>query len=84
MFLATVFIIVGCIILLNALGIIGGDFWAFFWAAFFIIVGFRMLAKSGKCPMCKMGFYQSKFHQKFHEGCCEDKNCCEHTHEENK
>ena len=68
--------------LLNALGVIVGNFWGFFWAIVFLAIGIKMLVSRGKCPMCGWGMchggiMHSKMHEKMH-GNCE----CGHEHEE--
>ena len=80
MFLAIVFIVLGIILLLNALGIfVTGNLWGFFWAIVFIAIGLKLLMKKGKCPMCCGAMWSGKMHNKMHqktEGCC---GCdCEH------
>lgn len=40
-------IILGIFILLKALGIIVGDFWAYFWGILFLVLGFGMINKKG-------------------------------------
>lgn len=67
MFLAYVFIVLGLFMFLNALGIISGNFWGLFWAVIFITIGFRLLTKKGKCPMCEKMFG--------------NKDCCGHKHQ---
>jgi hypothetical protein len=73
MFLAIVFIVLGVFLLLNAMGIIvGGSFWGLFWAIVFLAIGFRLLAKRGKCPICGFGVWQGRIHEKMHQHCdCE-------------
>ncbi|MCX6721506.1 MAG: DUF5668 domain-containing protein [Candidatus Staskawiczbacteria bacterium] len=51
MFLAIVFIVIGILMLLNAMGIIVGNFWSFFWAILFLALGIKMIIKKD-CPMC--------------------------------
>jgi len=72
MFFAIVFILLGLFLLLNAMGIIVGNFWGFFWAVVFLAVGIKMLVKKDKCVMCGWG---GNWHQKMHGNCeCE----CDH------
>lgn len=62
MFFGIIIIAVGVAILLNTLGLMTGNFWGFFWAAFFIIVGIKMIVKrEGGCPMCG-GFMRKSMH----------------------
>lgn len=68
MFFAIVFIVLGLFLLLNALGIIVGNFWGFFWAIVFIGLGLKMLMKKSECPMCN-----------WHGGM--NGHCCDHNHE---
>lgn len=70
MFLAIVFIILGLFLLLNTLGIIVGNFWGVFWAVVFLAIGFRLLAKRGKCPICASHWWSGKIHDKIHGNCC--------------
>ena len=70
MFLAIVFIVMGLLMLLNAMGVIAGNFWGFFWAIVFIALGFKMMAKKGKCPMCEGMWFNKKMHG----------HCCDHDH----
>jgi len=80
MFIGIVFIALGLLLVLNALGIIvSSNFWGLFWAIFFLVIGFRMLMKKGKCPMCGFGALHGKIHQKMNNCNCE----CEHEHSEN-
>ena len=72
MFLAIVFILLGLFLLLNAMGIIVGNFWGLFWAIIFLVIGFRLLAKRGKCPMCG-------WHNKLHGMACDCE--CDHDHD---
>lgn len=68
MFLAIVFIVLGLFLLLNAMGIIvGGNLWGLFWAVVFLAIGFRLLIKRGKCPICGWGMWQGRMHEKIHE-----------------
>jgi len=75
MFLAIICIILGSFLLLNAIGIISGNFWGLFWAIVLLAIGFRLLAKKGKCPMCGWGMWHGKIHEKIHskmrDHCCE-------------
>jgi len=71
MFLAIVFILLGLFLLLNAMGIIVGNFWGFFWAIVFLAVGIKMLFGRGKCPMCGWGMWQGNIHEKMHGHCCD-------------
>ena len=77
MFLAIVFIILGLFLLLNAMGIIAGNFWGWFWAIIFLAIGIRMLIGRGKCPMCSSQWCAGRIHEKMHDDCeCE----CGHDH----
>jgi hypothetical protein len=68
MFLAIVFIVLGLFLLLNAMGIIAGtNFWGLFWAIVFLVIGFRLLVRRGKCPICGWGHFEGKIHEKIHE-----------------
>lgn len=79
MFLAVVFIILGLVLLLNALGIIvAGNFWGLFWAIVFLAIGLRLLARRGKCPICGWGMWQGRMHEKIHEKM--EGHCCGHNH----
>ena len=65
MFLAIILIILGLFLLLNAMGIIvSANFWGFFWAVIFLAIGFRLLSRRGKCPMCSSNMWKSKIHNK--------------------
>jgi len=87
MLIAFIFIILGLGLLLQAMGIIVGSFWGYFWAIVFIAVGVKILMKNGKCPMCMGSHWQTKMHGRIHEkmggdccggeNCCGDENCCE-------
>ena len=78
MFFAIVFIVLGIFLLLNALGIVvGGSFWGLFWAIVFLAIGFRLLVRRGKCPMCGWGVWQERIHSKMHEHSCD----CDHGHD---
>ena len=79
MFLAIVFIVLGLFLLLNALGIIvAGNFWGIFWAIILLALGFKMLARKGKCPICGFGMLHGKMHEKFHQKT--DECGCGHGH----
>ena len=81
MFLAIIFIILGLLLLLNAMGIVLGNFWGFFWAIVLLALGIKMLVKRGRCPMCSGCAWTGKMHQKMHEkmhGECG----CDHCDEE--
>ena len=85
MILAIIFIVLGIFALLNAFGIVvGANFWSLIWAVVLLAIGFRLLKKKGKCPMCGWSHFEAKMHQKFHDkmhGKCE--NCtCDHDHDE--
>jgi hypothetical protein len=72
MFLAIVFIAIGVLLLLNALGIVvSGSLWGMFWAIVFLAVGLKMLIKKGKCPMCGWGMWH---------GGASHGSCCDHDH----
>jgi hypothetical protein len=75
-FLAIIFIVLGLFLLLNAMGIIVGNFWGLFWAIVFLAIGIKMLMRQGKCPICAGSFWSSKMHGKMHGG-----HCCDHDHE---
>jgi hypothetical protein len=77
MFLAIVFIVLGLFLLLNAMGIIVGNFWGFFWAVVFLAIGTKMLMRQGRCPICAGYMWSGKFHEKMHEHCN-----CGHDHKE--
>jgi len=74
MFLAILFIILGVSLLLNAMGVIGSNFWGFFWAIVLIVAGVKMMMKKGNCPMC--GWWSGKINEKINGHCCEG-----HDHE---
>lgn len=73
MFFGVLFIAIGLAVLLNTLGVINGTFWGLFWAIFFLTVGFKMIIRKDKCPMCS-GF---GWHKKMHDHCCDG----DHDHE---
>jgi len=80
MFFAIVFIAIGLAILLNTLGLINGTFWGFFWAIFFLAIGFKMMVEKGSCPMCKGRHWGGKMHQNIHNKM--GGHCCEgHDHD---
>ena len=83
MFIGVLFIAIGLALLFNALGLFNGAFWGIFWAIFFIAVGFRMMIKKGKCPMCGWGIWHDPrgipMHDKIHERMHE--HCCDHNHD---
>jgi hypothetical protein len=84
MFLAILFIVLGLFALLNALGIIvGANFWSLIWAVVLLAIGFRLLRRRGKCPICGWNHFEAKMHQKFnqktHGDCCGN---CDHDHDE--
>jgi predicted membrane protein len=80
MFLAIVFILLGLFLLLNAMGVIAGNFWGFFWAILFIAVGLRMLMKNGNCPMCCSSMFHGKINKKMESKM--EGGCCDHCHED--
>ena len=75
MFIPILFIVLGVFLLLNAMGIITGNFWGFFWAIFFLTIGIKMLIHKGGCPIC------SGWKGKMHGHCCDGHNHDEHNHE---
>lgn len=80
MFIAIVFIAIGIALLLNVLGILGGNFWGFFWAILFLAIGIKLLLKKEGCPMCGMGMWKGgMMHKRMHEKM--DGHCCDHDHE---
>lgn len=75
MFFSIVLIAIGLAILLNTMGILGGSFWGYFWAIFFIAMGVKMLMRrNGGCPMCG-------WHGKMGGGCCGGHDHEGHHHE---
>ncbi|MFH1789810.1 MAG: DUF5668 domain-containing protein [bacterium] len=66
MFFAIVLIVIGLFLLLNALGILSGSFWGFFWAVIFLALGFKLLIKRGCCPMCDWGNWKKRMN----DDCC--------------
>jgi predicted membrane protein len=83
MFLAIVFIVIGLFLLLNAMGIIAGNFWGFLLAIIFIAIGAKMMMRGGRCPMCEGIFWQEKMHGKIHERMHDHCNCG-HEHQKEK
>ena len=80
MFLSIIFIVLGLILLLNAMGIIiSSNFWGFFWAIVFLALGVQLLIKKGRCPMCGWGHFEGSMHEKIHERM--RGQCCGHNHE---
>jgi len=77
MFLAIIFIILGLLLLLNAMGIVLGNFWGFFWAIIFLAIGISMLMKRGRCPMCSTYMWGNRMHRRMHEGCGDEECDCE-------
>lgn len=71
MFFAVIFILIGIFLLLNAFGIIVGNFWGFFWAILFIVLGLRLLVKKGGCPICSGHWWKEKMHR----------HCCDEDHQ---
>lgn len=83
MFLAIVFIVIGLFLLLNAFGIIiASNFWGLFWSIILLAIGFKMLMRKGKCPICGFGMWSDRMHQKKHGECCGHENECECEHHE--
>lgn len=80
MFLAILFILIGILLLLNALGVIVGNFWGFIWAVIFLAIGFKLMMKKGVCPVCGWGMWQKSMHGKIHEKM--HGHCCDEEHEE--
>jgi len=78
MFFAIVLIAIGVAILLNTLGWLAGSFWGYFWAILFIALGFRMMMKKGKCPMCGWHSWENGMHGKIHQKM--EGHCCGHDH----
>lgn len=76
MFFAVLFIAIGLALLLSTLGLINGTFWGLFWAFFFLAIGFKMMMKKGKCPMCGWGVWEGRMHQKIHEKMQGGDDCC--------
>lgn len=79
MFFAIVFIAIGLAILLNTLGVMTPTFWGFFWAIFFLAIGFKMMVRKENCPACGWGVRQGGIHEKIHEKM--QGHCCDHDHE---
>jgi hypothetical protein len=75
MIIAIIFIVLGIFLLLNALGIIVGNFWGFFWAIIFLAIGFKLLRKKGICPMCAGSYWADQFHDSMHDECCGEDGC---------
>lgn len=75
MLMAIIFILLGLFLLLNAMGIIAGSFWGFFWAIVLIAIGIKMLRKNGSCPVCEGMCWHGKMHSKI-QGKCD----CGHDH----
>jgi hypothetical protein len=66
MFVAYLFIVIGAVFLLNALGLFSGHVWGIIWAVIFLAIGFKLMQRKSYCPMC-MGFWTGKAHEHFHE-----------------
>lgn len=80
MYFAIILIAIGFVILLNTLGLLTGSFWGFLFAAFFIVMGIKVMIRKGKCPMCKLHNFEGKMHNKMHDKM--NDGCCGHNHEE--
>ena len=79
MLFAIILIVLGLFLLLNAMGIIVGNFWGFFWAVVFLAIGLRMLTKKRICPMCEGMFWSDRVHAKIHSKMHGNCDCeCEH------
>ena len=73
MLFGSIILVIGIALLLQAMGILTGSIWSFFWALLFIVVGLKLVMNKGKgCGVC--GFLGHK----------DDKGdeCCGHNHEE--
>lgn len=65
MFFASVFIIIGVLLLLSALGIsISSNLWTLFWAILFLAIGFRLLWGRGRHPFYRWGYWEEKIDEK--------------------
>jgi len=75
MFLPVLFIVLGALLLLNAMGIITGNFWGFFWAIVFLTVGIKMMIHKGGCPVCSC----FEWKEKMNGHCCDGHHHDEHN-----
>ena len=67
MFFGYFFMILGIFILLQAMGIIVGNFWGYFWGIALIALGFAMLGGKKNCH-CWLGVCNKKDHQHKDQG----------------
>ncbi len=69
MFFAIFFIIIGVLLLLNALGIVvATNIWTLFWAVIFLAIGLRLLMGKGRYPFYKWGYWEEKMQEKIRKG----------------
>ena len=51
-------VIIGIVLLLQEMGLIGGDFWGYLWAIFVILFGFSLMDK-GHSKCCSWSFLKT-------------------------
>lgn len=72
----TIILVIGIALLLQAMGILSGSVWSFFWALLFICIGLKMVMGKGRQHGLCCGFFG-------HKGGKGDE-CCGNNSEEEK
>ncbi|MBU2539767.1 hypothetical protein KJ786_01225 [Patescibacteria group bacterium] len=67
MLFGTIILVIGIALLLQAMGILTGSVWSFFWAILFIVIGLKMTMGRGRC-ICDWFSHGGMMHK--HKGCC--------------
>lgn len=86
MFFGILLLLIGFFLLLNALGLLSGDFWGFFWAIILIAIGIKMIVRKGHygfCKSCMKGKMYEKIHDKMDGHCCHEHQADEKSSDQN-
>jgi len=70
MLFGSIILVIGIALLLQAMGILTGSIWSYFWAILFIVIGLKMVMGKGHHGKCICGLFGHKGDE-----------CCGHGHD---
>lgn len=62
MILGIIILVMGIVLILQALGLVMGNFWGIFWGVLFLVIGLKMMSKKKQCLHCDW-FHCKKDHK---------------------
>ena len=63
MIIGIIILVMGLLLILQAMGFISGNFWMLFWGILLLVLGLKMVSKKRRCWHCEWMGYHNNNHQ---------------------